>query len=140
LQEETKVSLTEDAELIIGVDTHMDTHTAAICDARGRAVSQLQVPATTAGYVQLLAWVRAAAGNRQVIWAVEGTRHYGLGLARHLASHGQQVSEIDCSRHIGKRRAGKATRSTPSARPANSSPGPGLRRCAPTGTGRRCGY
>ena len=102
------MSLTEDAELIIGVDTHMDTHTAAICDARGRAVSQLQVPATTAGYVQLLDWVRAAAGDRQVIWAVEGTRHYGLGLARHLTSHGQQVSEIDCSRHIGKRRAGKS--------------------------------
>jgi transposase len=102
------VSLTEDAELIIGVDTHMDTHTAAICDARGRAVSQLQVPATTAGYVHLLDWVRAAAGDRQVVWAVEGTRHYGLGLARHLASHGQQVSEIDCSRHIGKRRAGKS--------------------------------
>jgi hypothetical protein len=39
LQEETKVSLAEDADLIIGVDTHLDTHTAAICDARGRAVS-----------------------------------------------------------------------------------------------------
>ena len=102
------MSLTEDAELIIGAGTHMDTHTAAVCDARGRAVSQLQVPATTAGYVQLLTWVRAAAGDRQVIWAVEGTRHYGLGLARHLASHGQQVSETGCSRHIGKRRAGKS--------------------------------
>ena len=44
----------------------------------------------------------------QVIWAVEGTRHYGLGLARHLAGEGEQVSEIDCSRHIGKRRAGKS--------------------------------
>ena len=98
----------EDADLIIGVNTHLDTHTAAICDARGRAVSQLQVPATTAGYEQLLAWVRTAARDRQVIWAVEGTRHYGLGLARYLASQGQQVSEIDCSRHIGKRRAGKS--------------------------------
>jgi hypothetical protein len=60
-QEETIVSVTEDADLIIGVDTHLDTHTAAICDARGRAVSQLQVAATTAGYEQLLAWVRSAA-------------------------------------------------------------------------------
>ena len=41
-------------------------------------------------------------------WAVEGTRHYGLGLARHLAAQGEHVSEIDCSRHIGKRRAGKS--------------------------------
>jgi transposase len=108
LQEETTVRVTDDADLIIGVDTHLDTHTAAICDARGRAVSQMQVPATTAGYEQLLAWVRAAARDRQAVWAVEGTRHYGLGLARYLTSQGQQVSEIDCSRHIGKRRAGKS--------------------------------
>jgi hypothetical protein len=63
----------------------VDTHTAAICDARGRTVSQLQVAATTAGYEQLLAWVRSAAGDKQAVWAVEGTRHYGLGLARHLS-------------------------------------------------------
>ena len=39
---------------------------------------------------------------------MEGTRHYGLGLARYLASQGEQVSEIDSSHHIGKRRAGKS--------------------------------
>ena len=98
----------DEADLIADVDTHLDTHTAAICDSRGRTVSQLQVPATTAGYAQLLAQVRSAAEAGRVIWAVEGTRHYGLGLARHLASAGEQVTEIDCSRHAGKRRAGKS--------------------------------
>jgi transposase len=58
--------------------------------------------------VQLLSWARLAAGGRRVIWAVEGTRHYGLGLARYLAGQGEQVSEIDCGRHISKRRAGKS--------------------------------
>ena len=96
------------ADLVVGVDTHLDTHTAAICDDRGRVISQLQIPATTAGYVHVLAWARQVAGTRAVAWAVEGTRHYGLGLARHLTSQGQQVAEIDCSRHIGKRRAGKS--------------------------------
>ena len=43
------MSVAEDADLVMGVDTHLDTHTAAICDARGRAVSQLQVPATDGG-------------------------------------------------------------------------------------------
>jgi hypothetical protein len=104
--EETSMRVAEDDGLIIGVDTHLDTHTAAICDARGRVVAQLQIPATTAGYVQVLAWARQAAGTRAV--AVEGTRHYGLGLARHLTAQGEQVAEIDCSRHIGKRRAGKS--------------------------------
>ncbi len=102
------MSRTDEADLIVGVDTHLDTHTAAICDARGRVLSQVQVPATAAGYVQLLARVRSAAGDRQVAWAVEGTRHYGLGLARHLASAGEQVAEIDSGRHLGKRRAGKS--------------------------------
>jgi hypothetical protein len=85
-----------------------DTHTAAICDTRGRAVVQLQVPATTAGYAELLARVRQEAGARRVIWAVEGTRHYGLGLARHLAGAGEQVTEIDSTRHVGRRRAAKS--------------------------------
>ena len=102
------MSVTGDADLIIGVDTHLDTHTAAICDGRGRAVCCTQVPATTTGYGQLLAWVRSAAGDRQVVWAVEGTRHYGLGLARYLTAEGQQVSEIDSTPHVGKRRAGKS--------------------------------
>lgn len=102
------MDLAVDAELIIGVDTHLDTHTAAICDGRGRPVAQLQVPATAAGYARLLAWARSAAGDSPAVWAVEGTRHYGLGLARHLAGAGEQVSEIDNSRHVGKRRAGKS--------------------------------
>jgi transposase len=106
--EETTVSLAGDADWIIGVDTHLDTHTAALCDGRGRAVAQLQVPATTAGYAQLLAWAGSAVGEGRAVWAVEGTRHYGLGLARYLASAGEQVSEIDASRHLSKRRAGKS--------------------------------
>src|SRR5262249_55911807 len=106
--EETTVNHAGDADWIIGVDTHLDTHTAAICDARGRAVARLQVPATRAGYTQLLAWARSAAPGSRVIWAVEGTRHYGLGLARPLAGAGEQVSEIDAGRHVGKRRAGKS--------------------------------
>ena len=98
----------EDAGVVVGVDTHLDSHTAALCDGRGRLVAQLQVPATAAGYARLLAWAEAAAQNATLAWAVEGTRHYGLGLARHLTSAGQHVEEIDASRHVGKRRAGKS--------------------------------
>jgi transposase len=45
-----------------------------------------------------------------VAWAIEGTRHYGLGLARYLAGHGRQVAEIDATRHVARRRAGKSDR------------------------------
>jgi transposase len=84
------------------------THTAAVCDARGRVLSQLRVPAAAAGYAELVACASSAAGAGTVAWAVEGTRHYGLGLARYLASQGQRVAEIDNTRHVGKRRAGKS--------------------------------
>jgi transposase len=102
------VSRDGDADLVVGVDTHLDTHTAAICDARGRAGAQLRVPATAAGYGELLTWAEGVAAGRRLAWAIEGTRHYGLGLARHPTAVGQQVSEIDGTRHAGKRRAGKS--------------------------------
>jgi transposase len=138
LQEETIMSLAQDAELIIGVDTHLDTHTAAICGSRGQAVSGLQVPAITAGYGQLLAWARSAAGDRQVIWAVEGTRYYGLGLARYLAGQGQQVPETGGSRHIAKRRAGKSDPIDALRAARELLARPTLPRCALMGTARPC--
>ena len=119
----------DDVELVVGVDTHLDTHTAAICDSRGRPIAELQVPTTPAGYERLLDWVHEAAEGGRVAWAVEGTRHYGIGLARFLTENGQVVMEIDRSRHVGKRRAGKndpidALRAANEvvARPANSTP------------------
>ena len=102
------MSIVPEAGLVAGVDTHRDTHSAALCDARGRVLAARQVPATPAGYADLLAWAAAAGGGQQLAWAIEGTRHYGLGLARHLAGAGQVVAEIDSTRHIGKRRAGKS--------------------------------
>lgn len=87
------MSAAGNADLVVGVDTHLDTHTAAVCDARGKLLSQPQIPVTPAGYAQLLDAVRAVAGDGRVVWAVEGTRHYGLGLARYLVSQGQQVAE-----------------------------------------------
>jgi transposase len=42
-------------ELVIGVDTHKDTHTAAVvAAATGAVLEQATVPATPAGYRQLL--------------------------------------------------------------------------------------
>jgi transposase len=102
------MSVAVNADVIVGVDTHLDTHAAAICDARGQVMAQLQVPADAGGYARLLAWASAAAGGGRAAWAVESTRHYGLGLARYLTAADQQVFEIDSTRHLGKRRAGKS--------------------------------
>ena len=41
-----------------GVDTHADTHHAAVLDATGRLLGDHEFPATAAGYVALLSWLR----------------------------------------------------------------------------------
>src|SRR3954453_17336685 len=82
----------EQFEVIGGVDTHADTHTAAVVDERGRMLGHRQFPATVAGYRALLKWV-SGFGPVQAI-GVEGTGSYGVGLARYLRVQGIQVVEI----------------------------------------------
>jgi len=102
------VTVVDDGELVVGVDTHGDTHTATICGQRGRPLAELSVPATPEGYTDLLSWVREAADGGRVVWAVEGTRHYGVGLCQFLSTQAQTVVKIGNNSHIGKRRAGKS--------------------------------
>jgi hypothetical protein len=125
---------------VVGVDTHLDTHTAAICDGGGRLLAEQQAPASAAGYGQLLAWARAQAAGAPLIWAVEGAGHYGLNLARHLAAAGQQVAEIATPRTWASGGPGNPTRLMRCGRPGNCSP-PRTRPCsARMGTAKRSGF
>jgi transposase len=57
--------LADTVELVIGVDTHKDTHTAAVVQAvSGAVVDQVTVPATPAGYQQLLRFADRQDGRR----------------------------------------------------------------------------
>ena len=77
--------LAEVVELVIAVDTHKDTHTAAVVQAvSGAVVDQLTVAATPAGYQQLRRLADRQDGRR--VWAIEGTGGYGAGLTRFLAA------------------------------------------------------
>ena len=88
------VMLAEVVELVIGVDTHKDTHTAAVvAAATGAVLAQATVPATPAGYRQLLRLADRHDGRR--VWAIEGTGGYGAGLTRFLHGHQEQVVELD---------------------------------------------
>ena len=60
-----------------GVDTHQDTHTAAVIDTTGRQLGDRQFPATAAGYRQLLGWLRTF--GALLIVGIEGTGVYGAG-------------------------------------------------------------
>ena len=94
-------------ELVIGVDTHKDTHTAAVVTAvSGAVVTQVTVPATPAGYRQLLKLADEQPGQR--VWAVEGTGGYGAGLTRFLAAHQEQVVELDRPKRAARRHGAKS--------------------------------
>ncbi len=54
------------------------THTAAVVGAAtGTVIEQVTVPATPAGYQQLLKLASRQPGQR--VWAIEGTGGYGAG-------------------------------------------------------------
>jgi len=89
-----------------GVDTHQDTHTAAVIDLVGRVLGTQQFPATAAGYAALLAWMRGFGQRLRV--GVEGTGAYGAGLARLLRDEGVDVIEVDRPDRKTRRFQGKS--------------------------------
>jgi hypothetical protein len=99
--------LAEVVELVIGVDTHKHTHTAAVVTATtGAMIAQATVPATPAGYQQLLRLADRHDGQR--VWAVEGTGGYGAGLTRFLHGQAEQVVELDRPKRAARRHGAKS--------------------------------
>ena len=132
--------LADTVELVIGVDTHKHTHTAAVVTAAtGAVLEQVTVSANPAGYQQLLKLAGRHQGQR--MWAIEGTGGYGAGLTRFLHPHAEQVVELDRPRGPPAATAPSPTRWMPPGRPVRpwavtSSPSPerpGRGRCS------RCG-
>jgi transposase len=92
-------------EIVIGVDTHRDTHTAAVIDPITSAViASYTIQTTITGYQELIE--RVAVHGRARVWAIEGTRTYGVGLVRMLLAAGEVVSEADRPKRP-TRRSGK---------------------------------
>jgi transposase len=89
-----------------GVDTHLDTHTAAVIDTVGRVLGTEQFPATPAGYTALLGWMRGF--GRLLRVGVEGTGAYGAGLGRRLHQEKIEVIEIDRPSRKTRRSQGKS--------------------------------
>jgi transposase len=103
----THVSMTQGtAKVIVGVDTHADTHVAAALDSLGRVVGRLEIPTTPHGYGRLLSWSRDF--DTDVAFGIEGAGAYGAGLARFLSAAGCHVAEINRPDRRGRRSHGKS--------------------------------
>ena len=96
----------EERKVVGGVDTHKDTHTAAVVDSAGRLLGTEAFPANTKGYGYLLSWLKQFGALLRV--GVEGTSSYGAGLTRFLAQAGVSVVEVNRPNRQTRRRYGKS--------------------------------
>ena len=100
--------LADRVDVVVGVDTHTDTHTAAVLTSVGAVLAQLTVTADAAGHAAVLAWAAQHSEGLRRAWVIDGARSHGVGLTRHLRAAGETV--IDAPRVPGqaRRRSGKS--------------------------------
>jgi transposase len=99
--------LREVVDVVIGVDTHVHTHSAAAVDARtGGVLDEITVEATAEGYAQLVEFADEYAVLRA--WAIEGTGGHGAGLTRHLERREEVVIELDRPERAKRRHGAKS--------------------------------
>jgi hypothetical protein len=106
--------------VIGGIDTHTDVHQAAVIDSVGRHLDTQPFETNSAGYEQLLAWLRAQ--GEIIAVGMEGTGAYGAELARFLTASGITVVEVDRPDRKPGGPTASPTRSTPTRRPPQSCP------------------
>ncbi|NIR58885.1 MAG: IS110 family transposase [Gammaproteobacteria bacterium] len=100
-------SLAEVVDVVIGVDTHKYTHTAAVVSAgTGGELEVLTAAADPDGYAALVELGNGHSGLR--VWAIESTGGYGAGLARHLRELGEWVIELDRPDRPARRHGAKS--------------------------------
>ena len=99
--------LREVVDVVIGVDTHVHTHSAAAIDTRtGGVLDEITVEATADGYDQLVEFADEQAALRA--WAIEGTGGHGAGLTRHLERREEVVIELDRPERAKRRHGAKS--------------------------------
>jgi transposase len=103
--------LADRVDAVIGVDTHTDTHTAAVLTPVGTVLAELTVAATADGAATLLAWAieqTNGLGSGRRAWALDSARSHGVGLLRVLRAAGEDTVEAPKPTTARRRRAGKS--------------------------------
>jgi transposase len=113
--------LAGELDVVIGVDTHKHTHTAAAVSPTGVVLEHLTAPADPHGYRRLLAFGRRSGDRR--LWAVGGKGTFGGGLNAVLVDGGERVVEVDRPQRPSRRAGPRATTSMRCERPDRRWPG-----------------
>jgi transposase len=98
------VMLADVIDAVVGADTHRDTHTLEIATATGITLATIMVSNTDDGSAKAVAWIGEHTPGPRVAAAVEGSRSYGVGLARALTAAGLPIIEIEQPRNRERRR------------------------------------
>src|SRR3954447_11398471 len=77
--------------VVIGVDPHKRTHTAAAVDQSSQMLESLTIEASFADYRRLLRWADRWPAR---VWAVENARGLGRHLAQWLIARGETVHDV----------------------------------------------
>lgn len=80
------------AEVILGVDTHLDTHVGVLLNAQGHQLGCLMVTTNISGYERLVTWANSFGCLTRA--GVEGIGTYGAGLASVLRKHVSKSSTL----------------------------------------------
>jgi transposase len=96
--------LAEVVDAVVGGDTHRDTHALELTASTGVTIATLVIGNDEHGYAEAIAWIAEHAPGSRVVVALEGTRSYGIGLARALQAAGLPVVEIERPRRAERRR------------------------------------
>jgi transposase len=90
----------------VGVDTHKDTHTAAVVDVNGGVLKTFTVETTSPGFGSLTGQI--AKFGRVESYGIEGTGSYGALLARYINAQSEvKVVEVNRVNRQDRRRYGK---------------------------------
>jgi transposase len=99
--------LAEVVDAVVGVDTHRDAHHAEIARPTGAPIATCSISNDSTGYAELLAWIVEHAPGPRLVVAIEGTRSYGLGLARAVSAAGLVV--VECAQPTAPPAAARAS-------------------------------
>ena len=95
----------DSSAVVVGIDTHADTHHVAVITNYGRPLVDVMVPATASGYRKALALVGEYSQVDKV--GIECTGSYGAGITRKFLDAGYTVVEVNQPNRFDRRRRGK---------------------------------
>lgn len=96
------------ADLIVGIDTHRDTHQVEIAAPNTVPVHLASIPNSGAGFARCIELIAVHATGPRVYVGIEGARSYGIGLARALSGAGFRVVEVEQPERKNRRGKGKS--------------------------------